>query len=531
MNTHYSALGALLAIMSVHPARAQKTTAVADGETLQGVALTGGVSVFRGVPYAQAPVGDLRWRPPLRRPTGSSVRQAQQVSASCMQTDRLITWSRNIAEQLGTVDKFDDKPPVVSEDCLYLNIWSGNVAGRQRRPVMVWIHGGSNMNGEGHSAWYDGTELAKRGVVVVTINYRLGIFGFLAHPALTAESPEHSSGNYGLLDQMEALRWVQRNIAAFGGDSSRVTVFGESAGSIDIMHLMAAPAAKGLFHRAIAESGAPMAAMPPLRQAELVGANILKSLVKDSLNAAASLRAASSAAVLEAAVKSGAALGTLNPIVDGWVLPDVTARVFEAGRQHPVALLTGTNALEMSTLTAYMPRFEQTPEAYKNFAGLLLGPAAQTALRIYPASSPEQVTRQSLALVTDVFMTCPTRIAARSTAAIGQPVYLYQFTRVLPGGEKLDAYHGMEITYVFGSRLPWMPHEKVDEKLSSAMMGYWTRFAATGDPNGAGAVVWPRYDKDARHLEFGDVVKVGQSLKGEACDAIEPRLRATWSAQ
>jgi para-nitrobenzyl esterase len=194
-------------------------------------------------------------------------------------------------------------------------------------------------------------------------------------------------------------------------------------------------------------------------------------------------------------------------------------------------LITGTNALEMSTLTAYMPRFEQTPEGYKNFVGFLLGPAAQTALRSYPASSPDQVSRQSLALVTDVFMTCPTRIAARSAAAIGQPVYVYYFTRVLPGGQKLDAYHGMEITYVFGSRLPWMPQETVDDKLSSAMMGYWTRFAAAGDPNGGGAVVWPRYDTAARHLELGDVVKVSQSLKGEFCDAIEPRLRATWSAQ
>ncbi|MGH7695889.1 MAG: carboxylesterase family protein, partial [Gemmatimonadaceae bacterium] len=315
MRKHLAALGMLLAIICAHTALAQKTTAVADGETLHGVALPGGVSVFRGVPYAQAPVGDLRWRPPLRRPNGSGVRLALQFSASCMQTDRLVTWSRNIAEQLGTLDRFNDTPPVVNEDCLYLNVWSANVGGRNRLPVMVWIHGGSNQHGEGHSAWYDGVALAKRGVVVVTINYRLGVFGFLAHPAFTAESHDHSSGNYGLLDQIEALRWVQRNIAAFGGDTSRVTVFGESAGSIDIMHLMTAPAAKGLFHRAIAESGAPMTAMAPLRQAELVGANILKSLVKDSLDAAASLRAASSAAVLDVGVRSGAALGTLNPIV------------------------------------------------------------------------------------------------------------------------------------------------------------------------------------------------------------------------
>lgn len=531
MSKHVSTLGTLLAIICAHAATAQKTTAVADGDTLQGVVLPGSVNVFRGVPYAQAPVGDLRWRPPVRRPAGSGVRQAQKFSASCMQTDRLITWSKYIAEKLGTLDRFADLPPVVSEDCLYLNIWSANVGGRDRRPVMVWIHGGSNISGEGHSAWYDGAELAKRGVVVVTINYRLGVFGFLAHPALTAESPEHSSGNYGLLDQIESLRWVQRNIAAFGGDSSRVTVFGESAGSIDIMHLMAAPAAKGLFHRAIAQSGAPMAAMPALRQAELVGANILKSLVTDSANPAASLRSASASAVLDAGVRSGAALGSLNPIVDGWVLPEVTARVFESGKQHAVPLVGGSNALEMSTLTAYMPRFEQTPEGYKAFVGLLLGPAAPTALRILPASSPEQVRSQSLVLVTDVFMTCPTRIAARSTAAVGAPVYLYHFTRVLPGGESLGAYHGIEITYAFGSHLPWMPRTPVDDKLSDAMMGYWTRFAATGDPNGSGATTWPRYDSSARHLEFGDVIKPAESLKRQLCDAIEPRLRATWQVR
>lgn len=531
MNRTIVSLGALLALWHATTAAAQKPAAVADGVTLQGVALPGGVSVFRGVPYAQPPVGALRWRPPVRWSGGSGVRQAQTFSASCMQTDRLTVWSRNIAERLGTADKFSPEPLVVSEDCLYLNVWSANVGGRERRPVMVWIHGGSNMNGEGHSAWYDGAALAKRGVVVVTINYRLGVFGFLAHPALTAESRDHSSGNYGLLDQMEALRWVQRNISSFGGDSSRVTVFGESAGSIDIMHLMAAPAAKGLFHRAITESGAPMAAMAPLRQAELAGASILKSLVTDSANAAASLRAASAAAVLESGVRSGAALGTLNPIVDGWVLPDVTARVFEAGKQHAVPLIAGSNALEMSTLTAYMPRFEQTPQGYKAFVGMLLGPAASSVLEILPVSSPEQVSPQSLALVTDVFMTCPTRIAARSTAATGAPVYLYQFTRVLPGGDKLGAYHGMEITYVFGSRLPWMPREPIDEKLSDAMMGYWTRFAATGDPNGGRAPVWPRYDTSARYLELGDVIKPAMSLKQEMCDAVEPRLRAAWQAR
>jgi para-nitrobenzyl esterase len=322
---------------------------------------------------------------------------------------------------------------VASEDCLYLNVWSANVGGRDRRPVMVWIHGGSNVNGEGHSPWYDGAALAKRGVVVVTINYRLGIFGFLAHPALTAESPHGASGNYGLLDQVEALRWVQRNIAAFGGDPSRVTVFGESAGSIDIMHLMAAPAAMGLFQRAIAQSGAPMSAMSPLRLAEAAGVNALRSLVADSANPLPSLRAAPAGAVLEAANRAQA----MGPIVDGWVLPDVTARIFEAGKQHPVALLTGTNGLEMSTLRVYMPRVEPTVAGYEAWVNRLVGPAAPKVLSLVPVTAPD---RSSASRSSCSPRCCsPARPGSRrghggGGRAAGLPHY---FTRVYPGGEQL----------------------------------------------------------------------------------------------
>lgn len=506
-------------------AAAQAPTAVADGETQEGVALGGGVAVFRGIPYAQPPVGDLRWRPPVTRPVGAGTRQATEFAAACMQTARLQAFSRGIAAVFGRADQVGSEPLVTSEDCLYLNVWSAGLGSRDRRPVMVWIHGGSNTNGEGHSPWYDGTALAKRGVVVVTINYRLGIFGFLAHPALSAESPHGSSGNYGLLDQIEALRWVQRNIAAFGGDPSRVTVFGESAGSIDLMHLMAAPAAKHLFHRAIAQSGAPMSAMPPLRLAEAAGANALRSLVADSANPLPSLRAATAGTVLEAANRAQA----MGPIVDSWVLPEVTARVFEAGRQHPVALMTGTNALEMSTLRVYMPRVEPTVEGYQKWTAQLFGPAAPKVLSLVPVTAPDQVERQSLALFTDVVFTCPTRIAARATATAGSPVWLYQFTRVLPGGEPLGAYHSMEIIYAFGNRVAWLPWEPVDDRLSEAMMGYWTRFAATGDPNGEAAPMWPRYDADARYLELGAEVRAGRGLRHELCDAIEPRMRAAWA--
>jgi len=504
-------------------------TAVADGETLQGAALPGGVSVFRGVPYAEPPIGDLRWKPPVPRPVGSGTRPATEFAAGCMQTDRLTLWTKGIATVFGTADQVDTRPLVVSEDCLYLNVWSANVGGRDRRPVMVWIHGGSNLNGEGHSSWYDGAVLARRGVVVVTINYRLGVFGFYAHPALTAESPVKASGNQGLLDQVEALRWVRRNIAAFGGDPNRVTIFGESAGSIDVMHLMAIPAAKGLFHRAIAQSGAPMAAMVPLGLAERQGANALKSLVADSSAPLQSLRAAPAAAILDAGTKAMAGGQLMGPIVDGAALPEMTVRVFEAGKQHPVPLLAGSNALEMSTLRTYMPRVEQTPEGYQRWVSQLLGPHAEPVLARFPVTAAEQVDRVSLEVFSDVFFTCPTRLAARATATLGQPVYLYYFTRVLPGGEKLGAYHALEISYAFGNRIGWMPREPVDDRLSEAMVGYWTRFAATGDPNGGGAVAWPRYDQAAKYLELGSTISAGARLKHDVCDAVEARIRPTWA--
>jgi para-nitrobenzyl esterase len=471
-------------------ARAQnRPNAVADGETLEGVSVGETLAVFKGVPFAAPPVGDLRWRPPTRHQPGSGIRRADEFSASCAQNNRLQGFFRNIAATFGAADKISATAPTSSEDCLYLNVWTPNLSARQPPlPVMVWIHGGSNTNGEGSSPTYDGSALAKKGVVVVTINYRLGVFGFMAHPALTAESPSHSSGNYGLLDQIEALKWVRRNIGAFGGDSDRVTVFGESAGSTDIMHLMASPLAKGLFQRAIAESGAPMGAMSPLTQAQLGGVAVFNELAADSPDPLQVLRAASTQFVLAAGERVMSSGQSMGPIVDGWVIPDLTARVFDAGKEQPVPLLVGTNALEMSVLSSR---------------------AAHDA--------------RSLEAVTDLYFTCPTRIAARAVSKTGAPVFLYQFTRVLPGGEKLGAFHSLEIQYVFGNPMPWLSREAVDDRLSATMMDYWVRFAATGDPNGAGAPQWPRYGASDEYMELGTTVRAGRALKKDVCDAIEPK--------
>ena len=503
--------------------------AKADGEKVQG-AWAGDVAVFKGVPFAVPPVGALRWKPPVARPAGSGSRQTTQFGPSCMQTDRLGVWSKGIAAVFGTADKVSDEPLNPSEDCLYVNVWT-TAPGAGARPVMVWIHGGSNLNGSGSSTWYDGAALARRGVVVVTVNYRLGVFGFLAHPALAAESPSGAAGNYGLMDQLEALRWVQRNIRSFGGDPSRVTVFGESAGSIDIMHLMASPQAKGLFQRAIAESGAPMAPMFDLKTSAGFGLALAKMVGVDSApNQLAALRAKPAADLLAAQDRMFAAGMLVGPNVDGSVLPDMTARIFERGEQVKVPLLVGTNALEMTTLRIYLPRFERTAEGYRKWVTQTSGPGAAKVLELYPASTPAEIESMSLALSTDVFFTCPTRIAARAMTKAGQKTYLYQFTRVPPGGDKLGAFHAAEISYVFGNRLPWLPRDQTDETLSQAMGDYWTRFAATGDPNGGKGPKWPVYGGGRdEYLELGNTIAPRADLKRDVCDALEPTMRSAWA--
>jgi para-nitrobenzyl esterase len=495
--------------------------AAADGTGYEGD-WVGGIAAFKGIPYATPPLGPLRWRPTEPIQTGSGVRPARAYGPSCIQTDRLAVWTRTIAAAFGTQDKVPTEPLNPSEDCLYLNVWTAKV-GAGSAPVMVWIHGGSNLNGSGSSSWYDGSALAKRGVVVVTINYRLGLFGFLAHPALAAESKRGAAGNYGLLDQLEALRWVQRNIRAFGGDPSRVTVFGESAGSIDLMHLMASPLSKGLFHRAIAESGAPMAPMATLEIAERGGLALVKAVGADTTAILASLRAKPATDLLAAQDRLLLGGWIAGPNVDGWVLPDMTVKIFERGEQQRVPMILGTNALEMTTLRIYLPRFQRTVAGYQAWGGQTFGPAGERVLGFYPAASDAEVEKALLPLATDLLFTCPTRIAARAVRRAGQNAYLYQFTRVLPGGEQLGAYHGAEINYVFGTPLPWLPREQVDVTLSEAMMDYWVRFATAGDPNGGTAERWQPYGRDGRdhYLELGSRIVSRTDLAQERCDAIE----------
>jgi para-nitrobenzyl esterase len=397
---------------------------------------------------------------------------------------------------------------------LYLNVWSAAAAGA-KQPVMVWIHGGAWTRGAGSIAPYDGTPLAKKGVVVVTVNYRLGVFGFLALPELTAESPDHSSGNYAILDHVAALKWVQKNIAAFGGDPSRVTIFGESAGSWSVNVVQATPLAKGLFHRAIGESGGQFARTARLADAEKGGTALasaagagslaaLRALPADKLNAIQSFRTG------------------VN--VDGWVLPDDVRTIFAQKKQSDVPVLVGSNANEWTTLSS-PATFPKTLDDYRKRIDTQYGALAKEIDAAYPVKTEGDIAGAMLGMGRDTTFTLEMRTWARMVTAGGRRAYLYQFTRVppSPNAKTWGAYHAAEIPYVFGTlkNRPW-PFTEIDFDLSNRMSSYWTNFAIAGDPNGAGLPKWAPYDASAEpYMELGDTVQLKNHLLKAQLDALE----------
>ena len=440
------------------------------------------VRVYKGIPFAAPPVGDLRWRAPKPAADWSGVRTADKFSATCMQTPY----------PEGSLYRSEPQP--VSEDCLYLNIWTAAKSASDRRPVMVWIHGGAFTRGSGSTPTYDGEALAKKGVVVVTINYRLGIFGFFAHPELTQESEHHSSGDYGILDQIAALQWVQHNIAAFGGDPKRVTIFGESAGSWAVNVLVASPLTKGLFQRAIGESGANFNKMTKLEDLEKSGLRAGAS-IKD-------LRAKSAEDILKTA-------GAFSVNVDGWLLPTDVITIFEKGRQNDVPVLIGSNADEG---TAFMPP-KITLNAFQATAKQRFGDNAPKLLQIYAATNDDEAWKASAALMRDTTFGVQMRTWARMQTKSGKaPAYLYYFSRVPDSGplsKHYGAFHASEIPYVFETgdigRRKW---DDTDRHLSDTMSSYWVNFAITGNPNGKGLPTWPKYnEKKDLALGLGDQVQ------------------------
>jgi para-nitrobenzyl esterase len=507
-----------------------------DSGLVSGVK-TGEVWVFKGIPYAAPPVGELRWKPPQPVEPWSGVRACTEFAPACPQP--APTGGSAFYLSVGRT----------SEDCLYLNVWSPAKKADEKLPVMVWIHGGSFETGAGSMSVYDGTNLAGRGVVVVTINYRLGPLGFLALPQLSAESAYHGSGNYGLLDQIAALKWVKNNIAGFGGDPSNVTVFGESAGAISILDLLVSPLAEGLFQKAIAESGILLdrgfgvTTAATLKEAEAAGTAFAQRCGVDmSGDVLGQLRGKTAEELLAAA--AGPAENVMNtglvwkPVVDGDVLVGgLPTELWEEGRRHSVPLLIGTNKDEGNL---FLQGLTLSTAEYQAQMKRVFGPYAGDALALYLVAKQEDITPMFSRMLTEVGFASTARFAARSMSspvapsasapgAAAAPVYLYEFTRV-PFNNPLGAFHGVEIPYVFGNAHQFSVLGKIEQAdldLSDTIMGYWTRFAATGDPNGQGAPTWPRYDPlSDQHLELGNTITVGSGLYSAACDLAD-KIRAS----
>ncbi|MBA2934060.1 carboxylesterase family protein [Sphingomonas sp. CGMCC 1.13654] len=455
-----------------------------------------GVRVFRGIPYAMPPLGELRWKPPVAASDWSDTRDASRFGAACVQP----------ASPSGSI--YADEPPEMSEDCLTLNVWSP--ADAQKAPVMVWIHGGALLTGFSGSTMYDAARLAAEGVVVVSINYRLGIFGFLAHPGLSAESPQGVSGNYGLLDQIEALRWVERNIEAFGGDPANVTVFGESAGGLSVMHLLVSPLARGLFAKAIASSAymistpALEASVHGLPSGEQIGSSVSAALQAPDV---AALRAIDAAVLSEVANKGGF---MAQATIDGWSLTRQLVESFDLGEQAPVPLIAGFNAGEIRTLQVLAPPVPDDAATYEAAIRERYGDLADAFLALYPASDLEE---SVLAATRDGIYGWTAQRLVEKQAGLGVSSFLYYFDHSYPSADArgIPAFHACEVPYVFGRLGPGveLPHNwpapppTSDEvALSDAMIGYWASFAKTGTPVASGAPAWPTYGSGKTYLAF-----------------------------
>jgi para-nitrobenzyl esterase len=513
-------------------------TVKTESGVIQGT-IEDGLSIYRGIPYAAPPVGDLRWRPPQPASKWQGLRMADQYGAPCVQSNRAL----------------ENQPIKNSEDCLYLNVWSPAKSATDRLPVMFWIHGGGFTAGATLERLYHGEQLAKRGVVVVTVGYRLGVMGFMAHPGLSAENARHVSGNYGVLDMIAGLQWVQRNIAAFGGDPTRVTIFGESAGGAAVSILCASPLARGLFHGAISQSGGFFA--PPVRGsaggpmagrlladaeqagqawAMTLGASTvadLRRLPAEKLLAAATPpgrgetappgRATATPQAGRAATSPSTGRPTTSPIVDGWVIAGDQYKLYEAGRYNDTPILVGYNSDEGATIGA-----PQSPESYLEGVRQRYGPFADKLIALYPAGEGK-VAKTARDLSRDVSFGWATWTWVRLQTKTGKSkAFLYYFDQhpdYPPDSPRFGwgAPHAAECPFVF-EHLDLRPNERTpeDQALSETIVTYWTNFAKHGDPNGPGVPNWPAFNEaKPQMMYFAHTAHPGPLVSEEGLKELE----------
>ena len=517
MKLHRHKLPMLLALLlglpavTTHAAQLRHVQVTTTNGVLEGVVSADGlVRSFKGVPYAAPPVGPLRWKPPQPVPAWTGVREAINYGPRAMQ-------GRIYSDMV-----FHDKGP--SEDCLYLNIWQPENPPTNKLPVMVWIHGGGYVAGASSEPRQDGGNLSKLGVMVVSFNYRMGLFGFFAHPELATESPQNATGNYGLLDQVAALQWVHDNIAAFGGDPDNVTIFGESAGSFSVSALMASPLSQGLFRRAIGESGAMFSKIHPTISRAEAETNCLK-FASSNFNTGSleKLRSLSAKKLLRAALKLPH--DYFKPDIDGYFLTEDCAAIYAAGRQSHVPLLAGwnrdegwagdfyksqpapldTNGVAIPQKNPVFTNGAPTLADYVACARNRFGAHADEFLKLYSATTDAEAKRAAADYAGDRFIAYGTWkwIDLHLQTGGDSPVFRYKFEQPLPLSKKAKpgteptTPHAADIEFIFrmlpSRKLPWGPD---DYKVSEMMAAYWSNFAKNGDPNGPGLPNWPQYKHD-----------------------------------